>query len=155
MFFRHVWRQHGDNNCAHAVSLDLQRWSSSSWVFPVRYLEVLLRRATVNVGHIVHSPRQKAFVTVAPIDGQRSFVAEEYADLSELRALAELIGPYGMRYLGERLMLSVASQVDELKVGGVFSHGDWVVRSSECDDSSSNDDDNNSNSSNSAMIVCD
>lgn len=34
----------------------------------------------------------------------------------ELRALAELIGPYGMRYLGERLMGHVASQVDELKV---------------------------------------
>ena len=34
----------------------------------------------------------------------------------ELRALAELIGPYGMKYMGERLMLNIASQVDEIKV---------------------------------------
>ena len=36
--------------------------------------------------------------------------------LSELRALAELIGPYGMKYLSERLMWHISSQVDELKV---------------------------------------
>ena len=34
----------------------------------------------------------------------------------ELRALAELIGPYGMKYLSERLMWHISSQVDELKV---------------------------------------
>ncbi|XP_076471600.1 nck-associated protein 1-like isoform X3 [Babylonia areolata] len=79
------------------------------------YLDVLLRRATCNVGQIVYSPRQKAFVTVSSSDGQQNFAAEEYADLTELRALAELIGPYGMKHLGERLMLNIASQVDELK----------------------------------------
>ena len=42
-------------------------------------------------------------------DRARSFVAE-------LRALAELIGPYGMRYLSERLMWHISSQVEELKV---------------------------------------
>lgn len=34
---------------------------------------------------------------------------------SELRALTELIGPYGMRYLSESLMWHIASQVTELK----------------------------------------
>ena len=34
----------------------------------------------------------------------------------ELKALAELIGPYGMKYLSERLMWHISSQVDELKV---------------------------------------
>ena len=34
----------------------------------------------------------------------------------ELKALAELIGPYGMKYMGEKLMFHVANQVDELKV---------------------------------------
>ncbi|CAC5413880.1 NCKAP1 [Mytilus coruscus] len=48
-------------------------------------------------------------------NGNQFFAAEEYADLTELRALAELIGPYGMKYMGERLMNHVASQVDELK----------------------------------------
>ncbi|XP_033752892.1 membrane-associated protein Hem-like isoform X5 [Pecten maximus] len=80
------------------------------------YLDVLLRKATVNIGQIVYSPNYKSFVTVAAESNQQVILqAEEYADLTELRALAELIGPYGMRYLGERLMGHVASQVDELK----------------------------------------
>lgn len=33
----------------------------------------------------------------------------------ELRALGELIGPYGIRYLNESLMWHIASQVTELK----------------------------------------
>lgn len=33
----------------------------------------------------------------------------------ELRALAELIGPYGMKFLNESLMWHIASQINELK----------------------------------------
>lgn len=75
------------------------------------YLDVLLRR--VSSSQIVYSPIHKAFVSVT--DGQLPFNAEEYADLMELRALAELIGPYGMKYLSERLMWHISSQVEELK----------------------------------------
>ena len=39
---------------------------------------------------------------------------------TELRALAELIGPYGMKYLGERLMWHISSQVEELKVSSLW-----------------------------------
>ena len=80
------------------------------------YLEVLLRRVTVNAGQhpVIFSPNHKAFVSM-PGDGNQLIAAEEYADLTELRALAELIGPFGMKYMGERLMSHVASQVDELK----------------------------------------
>ncbi|CAL1535112.1 unnamed protein product [Lymnaea stagnalis] len=78
------------------------------------YLEVLLMRVACNAGQIVFSPSRKAFVTVSQGDGVL-MAAEEYADLTELRALAELIGPYGMKYLGERLMLNIAGQVDEIK----------------------------------------
>ena len=39
---------------------------------------------------------------------------------AELRALAELIGPYGMKYMGEKLMKHVANQIDELKVSFIF-----------------------------------
>lgn len=79
------------------------------------YLEVLLRRVTCNVGQIIYSPNQKAFVSLS-VDGQQvPFAAEEYADLIELRALAELIGPYGMKFMGEKLMKHVANQIDELK----------------------------------------
>jgi len=78
------------------------------------YLEVLLRR--VSMGQVVYSPNYKAFVTlVADTDKQLPLQSEEYADLIELRALAELIGPYGMKFLSEGLMRQISCQVDELK----------------------------------------
>ncbi|KAK2193376.1 hypothetical protein NP493_13g01015 [Ridgeia piscesae] len=77
------------------------------------YLEVLLRK--VSAGHIVYSPNHKAFVSLSS-EAQLPFNAEEYASLMELRALAELVGPYGMRYMSERLMWHIYSQVEELKV---------------------------------------
>ncbi|XP_003739913.2 membrane-associated protein Hem [Galendromus occidentalis] len=76
------------------------------------YLEVLLRRATA--GHIVFSPFQRSFVTISQ-DPQIPYTAEEYSDVNELRALAELLGPYGIKHLNESLMWHVASQVSELK----------------------------------------
>lgn len=76
------------------------------------YLEVLLRK--VSTGQIVYSPVQKAFVTL-PSEQPVPFLAEEFSDVTELRALAELIGPYGIKYLNESLMWHVASQVTELK----------------------------------------
>lgn len=84
---------------------------------------MLLRRVTVNAGQnpVIFSPNHKAFVSM-PGEGNQLIAAEEYADLTELRALAELIGPFGMKYMGERLMSHVASQVDELKVNDLFYH---------------------------------
>ena len=42
---------------------------------------MLLRRVTCNVGQIIYSPNQKAFVSLS-VDGQQvPFAAEEYADL--------------------------------------------------------------------------
>ena len=35
---------------------------------------------------------------------------------TELRALAELIGPYGMKHLSEGLMRQISCQVNEIKV---------------------------------------
>lgn len=76
------------------------------------YLEVLLRR--VSAGHIVYSPLQRAFVTLN-LEGQLPFSAEEFSDVNELRALVELIGPYGIKYLSENLVWYIVSQVNELK----------------------------------------
>lgn len=58
---------------------------------------------------------QRAFVSLTA-EGAIPFNAEEFSDTNELRALAELIGPYGMRLLSETLMWHIASQVQELKV---------------------------------------
>ena len=40
---------------------------------------------------------------------------------SELRALAELLGAYGMKHMSERMMQQVANQISELKVSS------WVA----------------------------
>nr|XP_022911596.1 membrane-associated protein Hem isoform X2 [Onthophagus taurus] len=76
------------------------------------YSEVFLRR--VSAGNICYSMNQRAFVSLT-VEGGIPFNAEEYSDINELRALAELIGPYGMKQLSETLMWHIASQVQELK----------------------------------------
>jgi len=76
------------------------------------YADVLMRRVTT--GHICYSPLQQAFVSLTT-EGTVPFNAEEFSDVTELRALAELIGPYGMKLLNETLMWHAAGQVNELK----------------------------------------
>lgn len=56
---------HGDKTIAHLYT---------EW-----YLEVLLRK--VSSGHIVYSPRHKAFVSLI-IDTQIPFSAEEFSDIN-------------------------------------------------------------------------
>uniref|UniRef100_A0A3B3QU91 Nck-associated protein 1 n=1 Tax=Paramormyrops kingsleyae TaxID=1676925 RepID=A0A3B3QU91_9TELE len=56
----------------------------------------------------------KAFVNL-PTENELSFTAEEYSDISEMRSLSELLGPYGMKFLSESLMWHISSQVAELK----------------------------------------
>ncbi|NXL68851.1 NCKPL protein, partial [Chordeiles acutipennis] len=76
------------------------------------YLEALLRQASA--GTIVLAPALQAFTTL-PREGEPHFSAAEFSDVSEMRALAELLGPYGMKFLGDNLMWHVGSQVTELK----------------------------------------
>ena len=40
---------------------------------------------------------------------------------TELQALAELLGAYGMKHLGQKMMLQVASQVGEIKVREILN----------------------------------
>ncbi|XP_052017113.1 nck-associated protein 1-like isoform X3 [Apodemus sylvaticus] len=77
-----------------------------------RYLESLLRQASS--GAIILSPAMQAFISL-PRDGEQNFSAEEFSDISEMRALAEILGPYGMKFLSENLMWHVTSQIVELK----------------------------------------
>ena len=82
-------------------------------------------------GGICFSKSRKCFVSRAAL----AFKAEDYTDMkgappslppclcvpvcvcvrTELEALAEIIGPYGVRYMGEKLMDQVSGQVKELK----------------------------------------
>uniref|UniRef100_A0A3B3RAK6 NCK associated protein 1 like n=1 Tax=Paramormyrops kingsleyae TaxID=1676925 RepID=A0A3B3RAK6_9TELE len=77
-----------------------------------KYLEGLLRQASSAV--IVHCPIMHCFVS-QPNENEASFKAEEYSDVSELQALAGLIGPYGLKFMTENLMWHITSQVTELK----------------------------------------
>ncbi|KAM3621969.1 uncharacterized protein V6R79_018401 [Siganus canaliculatus] len=76
------------------------------------YLESLLRQASNSL--ILHCPTMHCFVNQTT-DNEPSFRAEEFSDVSELQALAELIGPYGLKFLSENLTWHVTSQVTELK----------------------------------------
>ncbi|KAM9409201.1 LOW QUALITY PROTEIN: nck-associated protein 1-like [Pholidichthys leucotaenia] len=74
------------------------------------FLESLLRQASNSL--IVHCPTMYCFVNQTT-DSEPSFQAEEF--ISELQALAELMGPYGLKFLSENLMWHITSQVSELK----------------------------------------
>ncbi|XP_030633135.1 nck-associated protein 1-like [Chanos chanos] len=76
------------------------------------YLEGLLRQASNAV--IIHCPTMHCFVN-QNAENEQAFRAEEYSDVAELRALADLIGPYGLKFLSENLMWHITSQVGELK----------------------------------------
>ncbi|XP_077459240.1 nck-associated protein 1-like [Stigmatopora argus] len=76
------------------------------------YLEYLLRLASNSL--VLHSPAMRCFVNQTS-ENDSPFQAEEFSDISELRALAQLLGSYGLKFLSENLMWHVTSQVGELK----------------------------------------
>ncbi|CAH8495980.1 unnamed protein product [Schistosoma guineensis] len=75
------------------------------------YLENVIKHAYLD--HFVYSPLLKSFVTLVSPDVVK-FRAEDYADLNELLALTELIGPLGIKFICDRLMHSVGDRVDEI-----------------------------------------
>ena len=56
----------------------------------------------------------RSFVSLST-EGAIPFNAEEFTDPTELRALAEMLGPYGIKLLNETLMWHIQSQVTELR----------------------------------------
>lgn len=78
--------------------------SYTSW-----YTSTLLKR--VAAGGICYSVSRRCFISRTALP----FKAEEYTDMTELQALAEIIGPYGIRFMGEKLMEQVSGQVKEIK----------------------------------------
>lgn len=92
--------------------LDSRGGQTITTIYTNWFLESLLRQASNSL--IVHSPTMHCFVNHAT-DNEPSFRAEEFSDISELQALAELLGPYGLKFLSENLMWHITSQVSELK----------------------------------------
>ncbi|KAF4093728.1 hypothetical protein AMELA_G00005270 [Ameiurus melas] len=96
----------------HTHPLDAQGTHTITTLYTNWYLESLLRQASGGV--IAHCPTMHCFINLS-VENEQSFRADEYSDICELRALAELIGPYGMKFLGENLMWHITSQITELK----------------------------------------
>lgn len=91
-----------DSHGEKTIAANYNSWYSDALLFKV------------SGGNIVFSMNQRSFVSITP-EGCIPFNPEEYSDYNELRALAELIGPYGMKLLNETLMWHIANQVQELK----------------------------------------
>lgn len=106
-----VTRMFTDILLQQAQAQDSHGDKTITMLYSTWYLEVLLRR--VSAGQIVYSPLQRSFVSLT-LEGL-PFSAEEFSDVNELRALAELIGPYGIKYLCENLVWYIVTQVNELK----------------------------------------
>lgn len=102
------------NNCLlqQTQATDSHGEKTIAALYNTWYSDVLLPR--VSGRNIVYSMNQRAFVSITP-EGCIPFNPEEFSDLNELRALAELIGPYGIKILNETLMWHIANQVQELK----------------------------------------
>ncbi|EYB85354.1 hypothetical protein Y032_0300g1816 [Ancylostoma ceylanicum] len=89
--------------------LDSRNKETMTYIYTKWYLEVVLRRASA--GHMLWSEHLQAMIS----SGEGiEFAPEQYTDPRELRCLAQIIGPYGVKYLAERLTWHVASQIGEL-----------------------------------------
>ncbi|MCJ8749815.1 hypothetical protein PDJAM_G00191990 [Pangasius djambal] len=108
----------------HTHPLDAHGTHTITTLYTNWYLECLLRQASGGI--IAHCPTMHCFINLS-VENEQSFKAEEYSDICELRALAELIGPYGMKFLGENLMWHITSQISELKKL-VFDNMDVLVQ---------------------------
>ncbi|KAM9814098.1 nck-associated protein 1-like [Neosynchiropus ocellatus] len=94
------------------MPLDSHGAQTLTHIYTNWYLDNLLRQASNSL--IVHCPAMHCFISQAT-ETETSVRAEEYSDISELKGLAELLGPYGLKFMFENLMWHITSQVGELK----------------------------------------
>lgn len=82
----------------------------SSW-----YREVLLRQATEPRNDVIFSPNKESFSHFDPLnDAANKGSPQDYTNPQELRALAELLGPYGIRFIIDGLSIQISSQIKEI-----------------------------------------
>jgi len=102
----------------HSQMLDSKGSTTITTIYTQWYLEVMLRNVTN--GSNVFSEMKRHFVKTgnsSDSSSQNDFQInfEEFSNLTELRALSQIIGPYGMRFLNESLIWHISSQISELK----------------------------------------
>lgn len=107
-------------------SVDSKNKDTITALYTKWYLEVLLRRASS--GHMVWSEHLRTMLAAG--QDQLSFMPDHYSDPQELRALVQIIGPYGIKFMTERLIWHVASQINEMsKIVGTYKDVLQVARS--------------------------
>lgn len=103
----------------HSQMLDSRGETTVTTLYTQWYLEVMLRNVTN--GNHVFSEMKRHFVRTGQANESSNsqnvvhINPEEYSNLTELKALAQIIGPYGMRFLNESLIWHISSQMSELK----------------------------------------
>ncbi|CAK5086077.1 unnamed protein product [Meloidogyne enterolobii] len=99
---------------------DAQGNETLAEIYSKWYLEVLLRKASTC--HLLYSEHMQSFVNNpsldTPVNNNNSstqlFRAERFTDPRELRSLSQIIGPFGIKFMEEKLVWHIASQITEL-----------------------------------------
>uniref|UniRef100_A0A915M7G8 MULE transposase domain-containing protein n=1 Tax=Meloidogyne javanica TaxID=6303 RepID=A0A915M7G8_MELJA len=99
---------------------DAQGNETLAEIYSKWYLEVLLRKASTC--HLLYSEHMQSFVnnpsSDTPVNNNnlstQLFRAERFTDPRELRSLSQIIGPFGIKFMEEKLVWHIASQITEL-----------------------------------------
>nr|CAD2205051.1 unnamed protein product [Meloidogyne enterolobii] len=99
---------------------DAQGNETLAEIYSKWYLEVLLRKASTC--HLLYSEHMQSFVNNPSLDtpvnntnsSTQLFRAERFTDPRELRSLSQIIGPFGIKFMEEKLVWHIASQITEL-----------------------------------------
>lgn len=75
----------------------------------LRYGDLVARK--LNTPGVVYSPLREGFVSRAGLP----FRADLYADVTEMRALCNVIGPYGCKMVDREVLKSILTSVNSLK----------------------------------------
>ena len=78
----------------------------------IRYSDFITKRLSVPNSGIVFSSSRRSFVSKTGL----SFKAELYTDISELKSLCNIIGPYGVKIIDREMLKFVLSNVNTIKV---------------------------------------
>ncbi|XP_065198542.1 nck-associated protein 1-like isoform X2 [Sycon ciliatum] len=93
----------------HAQDMEINSQPTICHVYSSWYNTVLMKRICAGTG--CFATNRHCFVS----RGKEVFQAEMYTDPTELKALCELVGAYGIRHIGDECIDLIVSQVNEIK----------------------------------------
>ncbi|XP_075245849.1 membrane-associated protein Hem-like isoform X2 [Convolutriloba macropyga] len=106
----------------HSLPLDADGQITITQYYTKQYIQGFM--SSISQSQAVYSDHFKCFISLpvpAPAPTNRNqpvevpFPVEEFSDITELRCLAEMIGPYGVRYINEVISQKILAQYQELK----------------------------------------